>query len=93
MFPQLVATHPDFPGVDTSLKAMHFWKTEWTGQTFMAIGMKDKILGPDVMYAMKELIKGCPDPLEIPEAGHFVQESGEQIALKALESFGLVASG
>jgi len=54
----------------------------------MAIGMKDKMLGPEVMY-LKDLIKGCPEPMEVPEADHFVQEQGELVAKKALEHFGL----
>ena len=91
-FPALVATRPDFPGVETSLKAVPFWSEQWEGETFMAIGMQDKMLGPDVMYHMKDLIKGCPEPLEIPEADHFVQEQGELVAAKALEHFGLQAS-
>ena len=47
------------------------------------------MLGPDVMYPMRDLIKGCPDPLEIPEAGHFVQELGEEVADAALRAFKL----
>lgn len=88
-FPALVATSPDFPGVETSLKAIPFWSEQWDGESFMAIGMQDQMLGPDVMYYMKDLIKGCPEPLEVPEAGHFVQEQGELVARRALEQFGL----
>lgn len=88
-FPALVATRPDFPGVETSLKSITFWSEQWAGETFMAIGMQDKMLGPDVMYHMKDLIKGCPEPLELPEADHFVQEQGDLVAAKALAHFGL----
>ncbi|OJJ12223.1 haloalkane dehalogenase [Alphaproteobacteria bacterium AO1-B] len=89
-FPLLIATSMDAPGVDVSQRAAQFWSTEWTGESFLAIGMRDKMLGPDVMNVMRTVIKGCPDPLEIPEGGHFVQESGgELIAQKALEHFGL----
>lgn len=88
-FPALVATKPDFPGVETSLKAIPFWGQQWDGESFMAIGMKDRMLGPSVMNHMKEMIKGCPEPLELHGAGHFVQEQGEIVAAKALESFGL----
>ena len=55
----------------------------------MAIGMQDDMLGPEMMYKMKNLINGCPEPLEIPEAGHFVQEYGEIVAKEALKKFGL----
>ncbi len=88
-FPALVADRPDMPGVETSAKAFPFWNQQWEGETFMAIGMKDRMLGPEVMYHMKELIKGCPEPLELPNADHFVQEEGELVARKALEHFGL----
>jgi len=85
-FPHLVAETPDVDGVETSRKAIPFWSEQWAGESFMAIGMKDKMLGPDVMYHMKHLIKGCPDPLEIENGGHFVQEYGEFIAEPARDA-------
>ncbi|MBV7395911.1 haloalkane dehalogenase [Mameliella sediminis] len=89
-FPLLIATSMDAPGVATSQRAARFWSEEWNGESFMAIGMKDKMLGPDVMNFMRTIIKGCPEPLEIAEGGHFVQESGGvQIAQQALAHFGL----
>ncbi|MBY6160323.1 alpha/beta fold hydrolase [Mameliella alba] len=89
-FPLLIATSMDAPGVATSQRAARFWSKEWNGESFMAIGMKDKMLGPDVMNFMRTIIKGCPEPLEIAEGGHFVQESGGvQIAQQALAHFGL----
>ena len=56
----------------------------------MAIGMKDKMLGPSVMNFMKDVIKGCPEPLEVPDAGHFVQEYGDTVATEALKHFKLM---
>jgi hypothetical protein len=41
------------------------------------------------MEALRATIRGCPPPLEIPEAGHFVQEWGEPVARKALAAFGI----
>jgi hypothetical protein len=41
------------------------------------------------MRPLAKLIRGCPPPLEVPEAGHFVQEWGAPIARAALERFGL----
>ncbi|MEM1383076.1 MAG: haloalkane dehalogenase [Pseudomonadota bacterium] len=93
MFPKLVAKTMDAPGVATSQRAARFWSEEWQGESFMAIGMTDKMLGPDVMNFMRTLIRGCPAPLEIAEGGHFVQESGGPlIAEKALAHFGLARS-
>ncbi|MEO3415361.1 haloalkane dehalogenase [Roseovarius sp. CAU 1744] len=89
-FPHLIATTADAPGVAISQRAAQFWSHDWAGESFMAIGMKDKMLGPEVMNFMRTVIKGCPEPLEIPEGGHFVQESGGAlIAEKALAHFGL----
>ena len=88
-FPEMVATSPDSEGVDVSRQAAGFWTNDWEGQTFMAIGMRDKMLGPDVMFSIKSMIRGCPDPMELPDAGHFVQEHGDKVAKRALEAFKL----
>ena len=55
----------------------------------MAIGMQDPVLGPPVMQALHKCIKNCPAPMEIPEAGHFVQEWGKEIAEAACDAFKL----
>ena len=44
--------------------------------------------GFPVMAMMRGLINGCPEPLLIEEAGHFVQEWGDVVAPAALKSFG-----
>jgi pimeloyl-ACP methyl ester carboxylesterase len=54
----------------------------------MAIGMQDPVLGPPVMHALAKAIRGCPPPLELAEAGHFVQEDGRVVAERALAAFG-----
>jgi len=54
----------------------------------MAVGMKDPVLGPLVMGALRQVIRNCPPPLELPGAGHFVQEAGEIIVTEAMKSFG-----
>ena len=76
-------------GVETSLKARRFWSEDWSGDSFMAIGMQDPVLGPPAMHMLRSMIKGCPEPMEVADAGHFVQEWGEPIAKAALEKFGL----
>jgi len=53
----------------------------------MAVGMTDPVLGPLVMQALRNDIQNCGKPYEHPEAGHFVQEWGEEIAQKALATF------
>ncbi len=87
-FPDLVPDAPDAPGADISRKARDWWSNEWSGKAFMAIGMQDPVLGPPVMKALREVITGCPEPYEHSEAGHFVQEWGDDIAQKALAAFG-----
>ncbi len=87
-FPQIVPDRPDAEGAELSRAARQWLKTEWNGQTFMAVGMRDPVLGPPAMAYLQKQIRNCPPPLELPEAGHFVQEWGEEVAQKALESFG-----
>ncbi len=74
-------------GVSVSQKAAEFWSTQWSGKSFMAIGMADPVLGPAAMMGLHKLIRNCPPPMEIEGGGHFVQEWGEPIARAALESF------
>ena len=85
-FPNLVPDSPDAGGAAPSREARAFWRERWTGKSLMAIGMKDPVLGPPVMRALHGLIRGCPPPLEIAEGGHFLQEWGEEIAIKALDA-------
>ena len=86
-FPELVMVSPQMDGAALSQKAAHWLATEWNGQSFMAVGMKDPVLGPAVMANLRQQIRNCPPPLEIPEGGHFVQEWGEEIAKAALKAF------
>lgn len=87
-FPELVMVSPDMAGVDVSKRAAAWWSKDWRGESFMAIGMQDPVLGPPAMEALRQQIRGCPAPLEIAEGGHFVQEWGESIARAALRAFG-----
>lgn len=88
MFPKLVMTEPGMAGVDTSRRPAKFWREDWQGSTFMACGAMDPVFPPDHMRALAGRINGCPPPLVIEDAGHFVQERGDIIAAKALERFG-----
>lgn len=87
IFPQLVPQTPDDEGAILSQKARQWWKTEWQGQSFMAIGQQDPVCGPEMMSRLKNIIRHCPDPFIVKDAGHFVQEWGEIVAQKALQSF------
>ncbi|KPJ76199.1 MAG: haloalkane dehalogenase [Deltaproteobacteria bacterium SG8_13] len=88
-FPAMVPDRPDAPGAALSQKARLWLQSKWSGESFMAVGMQDPVLGPTVMRALQRVIKGCPPPHEMPDAGHFVQEQGEEVAKRALEAFGL----
>ena len=85
-FPNLVPDNPDADGAALSRRAREFWRNEWDGKTFMAIGMKDPVLGPPVMRALSEILN-CPEPVELHDAGHFVQEAGAVIVELALAAF------
>jgi pimeloyl-ACP methyl ester carboxylesterase len=88
-FPNLVPDRDDAPGAVLSRDALAFWKERWAGDSFMAIGMLDPVLGPAAMRGLHAAIRGCPPPLEVAEAGHFVQEWGGPVARAALAHFGL----
>ena len=88
-FPNLVPDSDEAPGADISRQAARFWSERWQGDSFMAIGMQDPVLGPPAMQSLRKLIRGCPEPLEVADGGHFVQERGGPVAEAALRHFGL----
>jgi haloalkane dehalogenase len=83
-FPNLVPEDPDADGAAISRRARDWWQRAWRGRAFMAIGAADPVLGPPVMNALRRVVRGCPEPLVLPQAGHFAQEWGEEIARAAL---------
>ncbi len=86
-FPAMVPDAMDADGAAISRAARDFWRHDWAGQTLMAIGAQDPVLGEPVMRALQQVIRGCPEPMLLPQAGHFVQEHGETIAKAALARF------
>ena len=87
-FPNLVPDGADAPGAALSREARAWWRSDWKGASFMAIGMKDPVLGEPTMLALREGIPGCPEPLRLADAGHFTPEHGAAIARAALASWG-----
>ncbi|MEM7679326.1 MAG: alpha/beta fold hydrolase, partial [Myxococcota bacterium] len=87
VFPRLVPWRANMDGYDIGQRALTFWNN-WEGQTFMAVGDVDPVLGLSIMSRMRAEIKGCPPPLVLEGGGHFVQERGDEIATAALKAFG-----
>lgn len=87
-FPDMVMTDPSMEGVEHSKAAIDFLQNRWAGESFMAIGLQDPVLGPPAMKGLRSVIKNCPEPLEIAEGGHFLQEWGAPIAKAALDHWG-----
>jgi tRNA(adenine34) deaminase len=85
-FPPMVPEFEYSEGADISRQAQSFWRDAWQGKSLMAIGAQDPVLGEPVMQALRQCIRGCPQPLVLPDAGHFVQEHGEVIAQAALKA-------
>ncbi len=83
-FPELVPEDPDDPGAALSRNARAWLSEEWGGETFMAIGMTDPVITPSDMRALHTMIRGCPEPYEVKQGGHFLQEWGEEVARAAL---------
>ena len=88
MFPEIVPIEPEMAGAAEGRRALAWWGSEWSGPTFMAIGLQDPVLGREIMLRLRGALRGCPEPLELADAGHFVQEAGEPLARAALEAFG-----
>lgn len=86
-FPNLVPDRIDADGAALSRRARDFWSKDWSGQSFMAVGMRDPVLGGPVMRALHGQIRNCPPALELPDAGHFTQEAGAVIVERAMASF------
>jgi len=86
-FPNLVPDNPDADGAALSRRARDWWGSTWAGDSFMAIGMQDPVLGPPAMRLLRSQVRNCPPPLELPHAGHFVQEAGAVIVEAALRQF------
>ena len=84
-FPNLVPDHPGAEGAALSREAREWFRTQWQGRTFMAIGMKDPVLGPPAMRYLATQIRNCPAPFEVAEGGHFLQEWGDPVARAALQ--------
>lgn len=88
-FPAIVPVSPEMDGAALSRQARDFFRSTWKAPTMMAVGELDPVLGPPAMKHLAGLISGCPEPLMLPEAGHFVQEHGVPVAEGALDAFGL----
>ena len=88
VFPAMVPESAAADGAEVSRQAREFWRTSWSGQTLMAIGAQDPVLGPPIMQALMSVLRNCGDPLIVQEAGHFVQEHGQAIAQEAVAFFG-----
>lgn len=86
-FPPMVPDTPGADGAAVSRQARDFWSTQWQGRSMMAIGAQDPVLGPPVMQELRKLIRGCPEPMVLQQAGHFVQEHGEAVARAAVGYF------
>lgn len=86
-FPRLVPTEMNSAGADISREARDWLQNEWAGQALVFCGVHDEILGLPVMEVLSSWIKDCPPPIQVPEAGHFVQEWGEGVARRAISEF------
>jgi tRNA(adenine34) deaminase len=86
-FPPMVPDHADADGAAISRQARDFLSTQWSGQSMMAVGVQDPVLGLPAMQALRKIVRGCPEPMLIEQGGHFVQEHGEAIAQAAVGYF------
>ena len=86
-FPARVAERVQDEGAAVASQAREFWRHQWQGRSLMLIGANDPVLGEPVMRRLHGDIRGCPPPIVLPEAGHFVPEWGDAVARHALAHF------
>lgn len=87
-FPFLVMTEPEMEGVDVSRRAAAWWGSEWSGDSFMAVGERDELIPPWLMKRMHEILGIKRPAYMVPAAGHFVQEThGAEVARAALHAW------
>ena len=87
-FPAMVPEFEDSEGAAVSRQAQGFWQNNWSGRSLMVVGQQDPVLGEAVMRDLHRQIRGCPPPVLMPQAGHFVQEHGHDVASLALKHLG-----
>ena len=87
-FPAMVPDAPSADGAAVSRQARDFWRHQWAGQTLMAVGAQDPVLGSGVMKELQATLRGCGEPMVLALGGHFVQEHGQAIAQRAVAWFG-----
>jgi len=87
-FPERVPGFPTSDGAAISRRAAGFWSNQWTGRSMIATGERDPVFTPAHMEAPRRRIRGCPPPLRVPVAGHFVQEHGDLVAIEAVRALG-----
>jgi len=87
-FPAMVPEFEDSEGAAVSRQAQGFWRNQWSGRSLMVVGQQDPVLGEAVMRDLHRQIRGCPPPVLMPQAGHFVQEHGHEVASLALKHLG-----
>jgi haloalkane dehalogenase len=80
-------TDPDMEGVDISKIAARWFGSNWRGDSFMAVGMKDVLITPALMERMHQILAIKRPALMLPEVGHFVQEHGAKVARAALAAW------
>jgi pimeloyl-ACP methyl ester carboxylesterase len=86
-FPKFIPDKYNYPGADIGRSSKQFWQNKWQGESFVAVGAQDQILADTTKQLAQDVIRGCPDPMVIDDAGHFLFEWGDQILKSALRSF------
>ena len=92
-FPNLVPDHPEADGAALSREARQWWARNGTAPASWPSACRTRCSVRPRWRMLRQTIRNCPPPLELAEAGHFVQEqSGDVIAREALAQFDKVGA-
>ena len=70
-----------------SRAAQQFWQQDWAGRSLAMAGQSDVVWGLAAMQHLQRSVRGCPAPVVVPQAGHWLPEHGAALAQQAVEYF------
>lgn len=87
--PASIPEDVDAPGAELMRETRQYLTDQWDGASQIIVGPRDPVHGHSSMRALHGQIRGCPEPIMLEHAGHFVPEWGDEFADAMLRSIEL----